>query len=275
MEVRGDLSPAARLMRLVLLVAALAFAFLLGARFGRFYSFHEFVYELPASQNTLASFRRLFNLQPVYGQFSQDLWVALTLGHGRNGGYYVDVGSADGVEISNTYLLDRMGWKGVCIDPFPTNMQKRTCQVFEQPVYSESGKKVQFRAAGLLGGIDSDLGRYKKSLSDEPLVDFVTATLDEILDKARAPNWIDYMNIDVEGAEYDVLRGFSFDRYQVGSWTIEHNFETEKRELIRKLMESKGYVRVRSWEVDDWYVHRDLAKNYRTFLTYYSKEVAE
>ena len=69
--------------------------------------------------------------------FYQDLWVALTLGHGRNGGYYVDVGSADGVEISNTYLLDRMGWKGVCIDPFPTNMQKRTCQVFKQAVYSE------------------------------------------------------------------------------------------------------------------------------------------
>ena len=49
---------------------------------------------------------------------------------------------------------------------------------------------------------------------------------------------------------------------RVGALTIEHNYEVEKRESIRKLMEAKGYVRVRSWEVDDWYVHRDLARQY-------------
>jgi FkbM family methyltransferase len=196
--------------------------------------------------------------------------VALAVGHGKKNGYYVDVGSADGIRISNTYLLDRMGWQGVCIDPFPRNMQKRTCQVFNQPVFSESGKKVQFRAAGDLGGIVNDLGKYKQDLNHAKMVEFTTATLDEVLEKAKAPQWIDYMNIDVEGAEYDVLRGLSLDRYQFGSLTIEHNFEAGKRDQIQKLMESKGYVRVRSWEVDDWYVHRDLAKQYRTYLAYFS-----
>jgi hypothetical protein len=56
------------------------------------------------------------------------------------------------------------------------------------------------------------------------------------------------MNIDVEGAEYEVLRGFSLDRYQVGAFTIEHNFEIEKRELVHKLLAANGYVRVRSWK---------------------------
>ena len=104
------------------------------------------------------------------------------------------------------------------------------------------------------------------------MVELVTATLDEILAKANAPQWIDYMNLDVEGAEYDVLLGFSFDKYKVGSWTIEHNYEAEKRDKIRKLMESKGYVRVRSWEVDDWYVHSTLADQYSTFISYSSRK---
>ncbi len=257
-----------RAVFIVCLLAVVTDSFYLGATFGRLYEFQRIVYELPTGANVLTAFRRVVHLQQSYGQFQQDLWVAFAVGHGKRNGYYVDVGSADGVEISNTYLLDQMGWKGICIDPFPKNMQRRTCQVFRQPVFSESGKKVLFRAAGVLGGIESDLGKFKSQLSDAPLVEFVTATLDEILEKAKAPKWIDYMNIDVEGAEFDALRGLSLDRYEVGSFTIEHNFETEKREKIRRLLEAKGYVRVRSWEVDDWYVHRDLASQYKALVTY-------
>jgi len=252
----------------VCLAAVVANSFYFGTVFGRIYEFQRFAYELPTGDNILASFRRLLHLLPSYAQFRQDMWVALAVGRGKRNGYYVDVGSADGELISNTYLLDRMGWKGICIDPFPTNMQKRTCQVFRQPVFSESGKKVQFRAAGMLGGIEPDLGKYKDKVSAARTVDFVTATLDEILEKARAPRWIDYMNIDVEGGEFDALRGLSLDRYDIGSLTVEHNYETGKREHIRQLLEARGYVRVRSWEVDDWYVHRSLAGRYKTFVTY-------
>src|SRR5437016_4402228 len=105
------------------LLAAILVSFYSGIKFGRTYEFQKMVYELPKNENLIASSRKLLNLQPSYGQFQQDLWVALAVGHGKRDGYYVDVGSADGVEISNTNLLDRMGWKGVCIDPFPRNMQ--------------------------------------------------------------------------------------------------------------------------------------------------------
>src|SRR5260370_33801038 len=134
-----------RTMIVVELLGSIVFAFYLGSRFGRIYQFQNELYELPKAENARTSLKRLLHLQPSYGQFQQDLWVALAIGHGKKNGYYVDVGSADGVMISNTNLLDQMGWKGVCIDPFPTNMQTRTCQVFQQPVFSESGKKVQFR----------------------------------------------------------------------------------------------------------------------------------
>jgi hypothetical protein len=112
------------------------------------------------------------------------------------------------------------------------------------------------------------LNLWKDSASKAPLVELVTTTLDDVLAQAHAPQYIDFMSLDVEGAEYDALRGLSLDRYEFGAMVIEHNYETEKREAIRKLLVGKGYVRVRSWYVDDYYVHPRLAPKFSTFLSY-------
>jgi FkbM family methyltransferase len=253
-------------MSAILAVATFAVGFVMGGTFDRY----RFFYGAPRRSALRGALARLAGREKFYGQFAQDLWITRGIAPGKRNGYYVDVGSADGEYISNTKLLDDAGWKGVCIDPFPKNMSHRTCRVFRQPVFSESGKHVKFRAAGELGGIEQDLNLHKdeKKVADAPLVEFVTATLDEVLAQAHAPNYIDYINLDVEGAEYDVLRGFSLDRYQFGSMTVEHNYEPAKREAIHKLLASKGYVRVRSWEVDDWYVHPDLAYKYKNFMSF-------
>ena len=256
---------------LTLLFAGILGVLYCGARFGFYFERYNFVYSLPTKPNIEASFLRTFGLQRSYSQFGQDLWVALVTASGKRNGFYVDAGSADGRFMSNTRLLDELGWKGICIDPFPTNMNRRTCEVFRQPVFSESGKKVSFRVAGMLGGIDSELGKYKDTTAGARTVELVTATLDEILAKGHAPQYIDYMSIDVEGAEYDALLGLSLDRYQIGTFTIEHNFETKKREAIRTLLEGKGYVRVRVWEVEDWYVHPQIASRIPGFVAYCSK----
>jgi FkbM family methyltransferase len=234
----------------------------LGARVGMTYKVVHLLFELSPADSVSAALKQVFHLQKWYAAGQQDMWVALAVKPGKRDGYYVDVGSADGVVHSNTYVFDRLGWKGVCIDPFPTNMQTRTCQMFTQPVFSVSGKKVAFRAAGENGGIVDTMNRYKENNATKPLVEFVTATLDEILEKAKAPRHIDYLSIDVEGAELDVLRGFSLDKYEVDALTIEHNNEPQKRETMRQVLESKGYARVRSWVVDDWYVRNPLAERY-------------
>jgi FkbM family methyltransferase len=256
---------------LVVAVACVAVAFYGGVRFGRTYEFYRFVYAAPQRVAARGAWARLIGREKNYGQFDQDLWVTLGIAPGVHDGYYVDVGSGDGVFFSNTKLLDDLGWKGVCIDPFPSHMASRTCQMFKQVIFSESGKHVQFRKAGLLGGIEQDLNLHKQQVSLAPLVELVTATLDEVLAKAHAPKHINYMNLDVEGAEYDVLRGLSFDQYQIDSLTIEHNYEPAKREAILKLITANGYVRVRSWEVDDWYVYHTLAPRYKNFVTFCTK----
>jgi FkbM family methyltransferase len=258
---------AIRLVIGALLAAGLVFSSVfLGARVGMIYKLDRMLLELSPAESVATAIKQALHIQTWYAAGQQDMWVALAVKPGKRDGFYVDVGSADGVQNSNTYVFDRWGWKGICIDPFPTNIEKRTCQIFRQPVFSESGKKVQFRVAGENGGIVDTMNRYKDSNSQAPLVEFITATLDEILEKAKAPRHIDYLSIDVEGAELNVLQGFSLDKYEVDALTIEHNNEPVKREAMRQLLERNGYERVRSWVVDDWYVRKPLAARYEFTL---------
>jgi FkbM family methyltransferase len=170
-------------------------------------------------------------------------------------GFFIDVGSADGTINSNTKALEQKGWTGICIDPFPRNMQDRTCQMFKEAVFSEAGKLVKFRAAGDLGGIEDTLGKWKDVAQEASIVEFTTVTLGDILERAKAPSFIHYVSLDIEGAELDALRGFPFDKYQIGALDVEHNYEEPKRSEIEALMKSHGYKRVHTWHQDDFYVN--------------------
>jgi Methyltransferase FkbM domain len=82
-----------------------------------------------------------------------------------------------------------------------------------------------------------------------------TVSLNDLLVDNHAPNRIDYMSVDTEGSEVDILTTFNFDKYDVKIITVEHNF-TPARERLHSLLVSKGYVRkyesLSQW--DDWYV---------------------
>lgn len=158
------------------------------------------------------SLSEALGLETFPSAFGQDKWIARFLFPGVEDGYFVDVGSGDGVVSSNSKLLEDRGWKGICIDPFPTNMEGRSCEMFEEVVFSVAGDKVSFRDAGFLGGIDSELGLTKEwaDVKEAPLVEFSTVTLDDILQRANAPGFIHYMSLDIEGAELEALKGLSF-----------------------------------------------------------------
>ena len=70
------------------------------------------------------------------------------------------------------------------------------------------------------------------------------------------PRAIDYLSIDTEGSELDILSQFNFDRYDVSVITVEHNYVDALRGGIHQLLSSKGYIHtcteLSRW--DDWYV---------------------
>jgi len=78
------------------------------------------------------------------------------------------------------------------------------------------------------------------------------------VDAIYAAMGIDYLSIDTEGSEYEILSNFNFDKYQIKIVTCEHNF-TPAREKIFSLMTQKRYLRrfAKFSRFDDWYVRAD------------------
>jgi hypothetical protein len=76
-----------------------------------------------------------------------------------------------------------------------------------------------------------------------------------LLDKHHAPRHIEYLSIDTEGSEFDILNAVDFKKYSFDIITVEHNY-TSAREKIYSLLTKHGYKRqfqdISSF--DDWYI---------------------
>jgi len=202
-----------------------------------------------------------------YSQFNQDLIVLKAFDFKKNG-YFVDIGANDGISGSNSYLLEKeYDWNGICVEPLPDVYLKckecRNCACYDFAVYSKSDLELNFCMSGLLSGIeDTHLIKDKKQNFIDPSyftnnykgdVKVQTKTLTDILDMSNAPNFIDYLSIDVEGAEMHVLHGIDFDKYKFGMIHIEHNWQPYRVE-IRDNLEKNGYLYLIENKCDDIYV---------------------
>ena len=200
-------------------------------------------------------------------QLLQDLWVLYELREKRNG-YFVEFGACDGVSLSNTLLLEKMfGWQGAVAEParawHEALYKNRDCYISDKCVYKTDGIQVVFNEVdiGELSGMKdlmesdfhSDFRQEGRQYSVE------TISLNRFLVEARAPKRIDYMSIDVEGGEFDVLQSFDFTRHDVALISVEHNF-SGTREKIYDLLTGFGYrPKFRQFSLfDDWYVRPDL-----------------
>lgn len=240
----------------VWLVVLMAFAAAgyIGLRMGRRFERNLLCCDVPRERNITISLREALGLLTFPSQIGQDRWVTQTVYPDVRDGFFLDVGSADGFVDSNTWALERNGWKGICVDPFPANMSGRTCQVATEVVGSVAGQKVTFLQAGNIGGVADHLGRWKGDAAAAKPIELTTVTLDDILRRGNAPRHIHYISLDIEGAELEALRGFPFDRHTIGAMTIEHNYEEPKRSAIEQLLRDRGYERARTWQQDDFYL---------------------
>ena len=237
-----------------LLILALAGATgYLGLRMGRRFERNHLCCDIPRERNIAISLREALGLLHFPSQVGQDRWVAEKVFPGIRDGFFLDVGSADGYVNSNTWALEQRGWRGICVDPFPANMEERTCQMFKEVVGSVAGQKVVFAKAGEIGGITEHLDKWKDDAKGAETVELTTVTLDDILRRAQAPSFIHFVSLDIEGAELEALKGVPFDRYAFGSFAIEHNFEEPKRSQILAFMRERGYERVHTLAQDDFY----------------------
>lgn len=190
-------------------------------------------------------------------QLGADRWVLERLAGART---YVDVGANQGQLISNTYLLDKLGWRGLCIEPVETaGYEERSCIMERQVVASQVDQQVEFVVGedSSLSGSSAFLGVHAETVGKAgKTVIRNTTTLQTLLDKHKFPGYIDFLSLDTEGSEYEILKATDLSRYVFGHIAVEHNLEEPKRTQIRKLLLANGYALDKEVDVDDWYVRQ-------------------
>lgn len=220
----------------------------------------DFLFSLPASTGKL--------LLPVVSQSRsqnyQDLFVLSELGL-KEKGFFVEFGATNGIHFSNSFLLeDYFGWNGILAEPAKgwhkeLRQNRPFASIEEACVWKDSGSVLIFNETsdGNLSTLDifSSVDSYRETRKHGERYEVSTISLTDLLEKYSAPKTIDYLSIDTEGSEFEILSAFDFEKYSFSVITCEHNY-TPAREKIYELLTSKGYIRkyeeLSLW--DDWYV---------------------
>lgn len=187
-----------------------------------------------------------------HSQAIQDLW-ALYESKQQENGFFVEFGATDGVTINNTLLLEReYGWTGILAEPnhvwhkaLQENRGQAVC-LDKRCVYGVSGEVLQFLHtdnAEYGAVVDERVrGAAKKVGMKGNIIKVQTVSLNDLLTEHQAPERVDFISMDTEGSEYEILKSFDFKKWDVRLFAIELGTD-EKDQAISRLMEANGYRR--------------------------------
>ena len=227
---------------------------------------------LPIAKSNTRGFRPVYVYSkvtppnaPQYSQSKQDLLIlALTKANDESTigtiqqsdstnrkPYFVDLAANDAISLSNSLLLEKHGWEGICLEPNPIYWYRlasfRTCTIigaFLGGTQEEDGKEVDVRlpntaGRGVYGGIVGDgmdnTGTSSHTVDEKRNI----VSIATVFQETNVPSVIDYLSLDVEGAELLVMKDFPFDKHKFKWITIER----PKDELVN-LLQQNGYKKV-------------------------------
>jgi FkbM family methyltransferase len=226
-------------------------------------------------------------------QMGQDLFLNRWIFKDRGPGFFVDVGAFDGELGSNTWFFEkRLGWTGVAFEPNPPEFEAlrrtRSCRAIRACAYKRDGE-VSFLAlsekeqdgrrkellrppnltslaldarhgAVMLSGIQehlSDRGRVDKLSTvrnvEQSLITVPCRRIDSVLDEIGVRT-VDYLSIDVEGAELQVLEGIDFSRVRVNVVGVEASPSFPD---VHRLLTGAGFEYQGLLFFDEVFVHRE------------------
>ena len=199
-------------------------------------------------------------------QFRQDIF-ALTQSGFKRGGYFVEFGATNGVDWSNSYLLEKeFGWSGILAEPAVSwhadLSRNRSAAIEKNCVWHSSGQSLEFREVEFSAELSSITSfnpddKWHKERTIGKTYDVQTISLIDLLRKHEAPRDIDFLSIDTEGSELSILSAFDFNAYNIKAITCEHNL-TPDREKLFELLTRNGYERIfpELSKCDDWFVRK-------------------
>ena len=184
-------------------------------------------------------------------QSGQDKIIKNFFFKNKKKGYFVEIGAYDGIIGSNCYHFEKyLDWSGIAIEPSPFQFEKlkknRKCQLINKAISHEI-KEVEFLEVieGLtqMSGINDD--SFKENLdiisnnkiSKTKSYNLKTITFDQIVPKNYD---IDYISIDIEGSEMNLLNSINFDNYNIKVISVENNFP--EKQNFNNFFEDKNFL---------------------------------
>ena len=191
-------------------------------------------------------------------QDNQDKFLETNIFKGYKNGFYVDVGAHDGISINNTlYFEKNNNWTGINIEPIkkvfdnlvinrPNNINLN-CAVcnndgetdfLSNTCYTEmiSGIKDNFDIRHFMR-LDFENKRYG---STTELIKVNTKKLETILDENNISH-INYLSIDVEGSEFEVIKSINFDKVFIDVIGFENNYDDVSVHIVEYL-QNKDFI---------------------------------
>jgi len=207
-----------------------------------------------------------------YGQFQTDKHIEKYFAShlspsNKNQGQCIEIDAVDGIDGSNTYLFEKKGWKCLCIEPNPIYFEKLKTNrqyVMQAACGAEDKDDVKFEifhlndnnmsAISSLKADDRLISSHSHLIKSKSVIRVNLRTLNHILEDPKYSKLfdkIDFVSIDTENTELDVLRGFDINKYRPTLLVIENNFNDLE---ISNYLKPFNYLKVERVGVNDFYL---------------------
>lgn len=201
-----------------------------------------------------------------YSQFGQDKFVNEHFFHDKTNGVFIDIGAHNGILLSNTYFFEQQrNWRGICIEPLPEIYkelcQRRTCHCVRGCIAPFNGTATLLQVvgysemlSGLLNNYDQKhLQRIQREIRERggktQQIEVACFKLNDLLENHQFYH-VDYVSIDTEGGELEILKSIDFDRFIIDVIDVENNYNDPR---INNFLVSKGYKFVTRLVCDEIY----------------------
>jgi FkbM family methyltransferase len=188
----------------------------------------------------------------------------------KQNGKCIEVGATDGIHFSNTYHFELNGWECLCIEPVPETFKKlksnrKNC--LNLAVSSQNNENKNFELFTIhnveqphsaMSGLEvdemlvNDLKKHYPTM-ERSTIQIETRRLDWCIQNYFNYKDIDFISIDTEGSELDVLKSFNINDYNIKLFIIENNYNSSE---IEEYLNNHGWKKDQRSYVNDFYVKK-------------------
>lgn len=210
-----------------------------------------------------------------YSQIGQDKYLHTAIFLDKKDGVYVEIGAFDGIKYSNTYFFEQLGWHGMCIEPIAERFQQlcknrnENCICIQGCISNATGPAQFLHVKGhceMLSGLTQkfdprhiDRINYEATANRDS-VELQTVPCYKLNDLLQEHGFyhVDFLSIDTEGSELDILRSIDFNTFDIDVIMVEDNYGYPE---IHEFLKQQGFALITTLE------HDLLFRNKRYYTT--------